>query len=125
VKRLETGNVTWTDLGTSTVAGRSAVSVRADTGQTKEMYRRILRDQADIRFDAQTGLVASITRLHYGEKSVDLAVPVTFAFSDHRVVNGVSFPFRIDVYLSTSLIETITVSNVEFNPALSTGIFER
>src|SRR6185295_2231164 len=100
VKRLETGNVTWADLGPGTVAGRSTVSVRADTGQSKEMYRRILRDQADIRFDAQTGLVSSITRLHYGEKSVDLAVPVTFIFSDHRVVNNISFPFRIEVYLN-------------------------
>jgi hypothetical protein len=125
LKRLETAGATWTDLGPTTVGGRATAAVRVDTGQTKELYRRILRDQLEVRFDVQTGLIASVTRTHYGEKSLDVAVPVTFVFSDHRTVNNVVFPFRIDVYLNTSLVETITVTNLELNPALTTGIFER
>jgi hypothetical protein len=122
---LQTGNVTWSDLGATTVAGRSASSQRADTGQTKEQFQRTLRDQADIRFDVETGLVASTTRVHYAENSLDFSMPVTFVFSDYRTVNGVVFPYRIEQYLNTSLIEAITVTQIEFNPPFSTSIFAR
>jgi hypothetical protein len=125
LKRLESSSVSWTDLGPATVEGRSVTALRADTGQSKEQYRRILRDQLEVRFDTQTGLLSGVTRTHYGENSLDVAVPVTFVFSDHRTISGIVFPFRIDVYLNTSLVETITVTNVELNPALSSGIFER
>jgi hypothetical protein len=124
--RLETGNVTWTDLPAVAVSGRAANGRKADTGQTKQHLRRTLQDQADIHFDAETGLVVAITRKHYGEKSLDLVMPVTTVFSDHRMVQNIVFPFRIERYLNnTPLTEVITVTNVQFNPPFSPSIFER
>src|SRR5437867_411459 len=95
--RLDGGRVTWTDLGLATVGGRATLGRRADTGQTKELLRRVIRDQTDIRFDVGTGLVSSITRTHYAENSLDFSMPVTFVFSDDRVVSSIVVPFRIDV----------------------------
>ena len=69
--------------------------------------------------------MSSITRTHYAENSLDLAMPITIVFSDHRTVNNLVFPFRIERYLNSTLLEVITVTRVDFNPPISPSIFER
>jgi hypothetical protein len=78
-----------------------------------------------MRFDALTGLVSSITRTHYAENSVDLAMPVTFIFLDYRSVTNLTLPYRIERYLNATVMEVITVTRVELNPTFSPSIFVR
>jgi hypothetical protein len=125
LKYLNVGPVTWTDGGADTVGGRPTRVVNADNGQQKRQYGRTLANQVAIDLDAQTGLVAQLRRQQRSDNSLDFVFTVSFSFSDHRQVGNIVFPFRIDKAVNSRVVETITVSDVQLNPALSNGLFER
>ena len=126
LRRLETESPTWIDGGTAVDAAGHTVFVRnVSTGQQQRHYGRLLTDQFQIAFDAQSGLVSSVTRQQYSDNSLDVVFPVTYRFSDYRTFQNIVFPYRIDKYVFGRLAETIVVTGLQLNPAVSTATFER
>ncbi len=89
------------------------------------IYRRILKNEEDVDFDKQTGLVAAIHRLGYADDALDATFVTTYAFSDYREVDGIYLPFHIDRYMDGRLKETIVVDTFEINPVLDADAFVR
>ena len=123
LKRLQLGGIDWKDKGNVVEAGRSVAQRTVDTGVSERHYGRTVKDEFDIKFDTQTGLIAGITRQQFAENSMDLVFPVTYAFSDYRVLGAIVFPYRIDKYVFGRLAETISATTVEINPVLPTTLF--
>jgi hypothetical protein len=125
LRRIETGAPAWSDGGTAVDGGRTVIIRGVSTGQQRRIYGRFLKDNFQIAFDAQTGLVSSITRQQYSDNSLDVVFPVTYRFSDYRKVENVVFPFRIEKSVLSQITETIVVSAVQLNPPVSGSTFER
>lgn len=125
LKRLETGNPVWTDAGTSVDNGRTVLVQTVSTGQSQRFYGRLVNDQFQVAFDAQTGLVSSVTRQQYADKSMDLKFLVVYRFSDYRTVQNLVFPYRIEKSVFGRVTETIVLTSVQLNPAVSASTFER
>jgi hypothetical protein len=125
LKRLQLGGTVWTDAGSAIEAGRAVAQRKVDTGVRERHYGRTVKDEFDIKFDVESGLVSSITRQQFAENSMDLVFPVRYAFSDYRSIGGVLFPYRIDKYVFGRLAETILATTVETNPVLPTTLFVR
>lgn len=47
-------------------------------------------------------------------------IPTQVQFSDYRVVNGVTVPFRIQKFINSNLILDLQISAVQINPSLTT-----
>lgn len=125
LKRLEIGSTQWQDAGSGTDSGRAVDRRTVETAQQRREYGRLLKDTFEVRFDAQTGLVSSVSRTQYAENSLDLTFPVRYAFSDYRETQGIVFPFRIEKYVKDRLVETFTFSSIEINAGISRATFER
>jgi hypothetical protein len=108
----------------SLVNGRASNKVRAVTGRSKMLYRRGVADDLDVDLDAETGLVAAITRRQIAEGTMDLTFLAGFRFSDYRQVQGLWMPFRIDRVLDGVVRESIQLDSVDLNAPLSSGFFE-
>src|SRR6185369_1613862 len=118
LRRLDIGAPSWADLGTGIDNGRTILRSRVATSQELRQYGRVLKDEFEIDFDVQTGLVSSVQQQQYADNSLDLVFPVVHKFSDYRNTNGVILPFRIEKYVQNRLVETITVNAIQLNPAL-------
>jgi hypothetical protein len=125
LRRLETGAPTWANAGTAVDNGRAVIVSSVSTGQSEKHYGRLLKDEFQVAFDAQTSLVSSVTRQQYSDNSLDLVFPVTYRFSDYRQVGQVVFPYRLEKSVSGRVTETITLTSVELNPPVSSSTFAR
>ena len=114
-----------TTLAPGSINARATYRVRAATGREIQPYGRRVRDEADIDFDSQNGLVAAITRQQYGADSLDLAFEMRTVFSDYRRAGDFVLPFRIERYVNGRLRETIAIGVIEINPAFPTDLFAR
>ena len=95
------------------------------TGREQTQYRRAIKDEAEVRFDAETGVVAAIARRQYADESLDRPFVLMTRFSDYKPVAGLLLPFRVDRYLDGQLRETILVDSVDLNPAFERDWFGR
>jgi hypothetical protein len=114
-----------TSLPPATVSGREADRIRVATGRGKTVYRRPLKDEAEVSVDKATGLVSAISRTQYADESLDLAFTLTTTFSDYRAEAGFLFPFKISRYVNGVLREIFTVESIEINPAFAPETFGR
>lgn len=125
LRQLETSSPVWTDGGTAVDGGRSVRVMNVSTGQSQRRYGRVLKEEFQVAFDAQTGLVSSVTRQQYSDKSLDLVFPVVYRFSDYRTVQNVVFPYRIEKSVFDRVTETIVITSVVLNPPIPGSIFAR
>lgn len=114
-----------TARGAGIVAGRATARVNAVTGRDQMQYRRTIKDEAEVQFDTETGLVAAISRTQYADESLDLSFVLTTTFSDYRPHGGFVFPFKINRYIDGVLRETITLESIEINPVFAPEAFGR
>lgn len=109
-----------------TVAGRETERAKVVTGRDQFHYRRQVKDEAEVQFDKETGLVAAISRQQFADESLDLAFTLTTTFSDYRpVAGGLVLPFQIRRYVDGQLSETVTVDSIDINPAFEPEFFGR
>lgn len=110
-------------LEPAVVAGRTSDRVKAVTGRSKLVYRREIKDEADVVFDRETGLIAAISRQQFADESLDLSFQLTTTFSDYRPEGGMALPHKIVRFVDGQAIEEITVESVEINPAFEREFF--
>jgi len=125
IRHLAAAGVERTALGSGQTGGRATTRARAVTSRQQTHYGRVVKDDAEIDFDQQTGLIAAIRRRQYADESLDLAFFSTYTFSDYRAVSGLLLPFRIDRYLDNQLKQTIILDSIQLNPVLAADLFER
>lgn len=112
-------------LGPGSLQGRATQRFKVETGRQQVHYRRVVRDEVEVQFDQQTGLVAGVVRQQYADESLDRPFVSAYRFSDYRNVEGLLFPFRIERYIDGLLRETVVVETVRINVGLANGLFER
>jgi len=112
-------------VGNRELKGNPTVLIHAGKDRQKTFYDRIVKDEADIELDAQTGLLAAVHRVQSADDSLDVQFLTTYTFSDYRNVNGIVLPFLIERYRNTILRETLTVESYDINPIFDRDLFER
>ena len=112
-------------VGDLQTKGATVRRVHVGTDRQKTYYGRVLKDEADVDFDPDTGLVAAIHRRDHGDDSLDFIFVMTSVFSDYRNVDGVLLPFRIERLRNGKPTNSITVETYELNPVFEPTLFAR
>ena len=112
-------------LADSSISGRATSVAKVATGRQQIQYRRQIKDEAEVQFDKETGLVAAISRRQTADQSLDLTFILTTTFSDYRPVAGMALPYQIRRFVDGRLVETIAVDSIEINPAFERYFFGR
>ena len=99
------------------------LGVRVDTARAIESDRISVRDVKDVYIDPSSGLVKGVSRRGLADRS-EVSFVDAYAFSDHREVQGILFPHRIERYLDGALQQVITVRQVELNLPVDFRMFE-
>ncbi len=112
-------------LDDSSVAGRATARAKVATGRQNIQYRRQIKDEAEVQFDKETGLIVAISRQQFADQSLDLSFTLTTTFSDYRRLGDLVLPYQLRRYVNGVLIETIAVDAIELNPAFERDFFGR
>lgn len=77
----------------------------------------------DLYLDAASYLPLVLTFNIHPDDDLNQDIPVEVQFGDHRLVNGVRVPFRIQKFLQGSLLLDIAVSGATINSGLHENLF--
>ena len=110
-------------MAPTAVQGRAAYRIHVETDREITIARTKIRDVADVYIDTQTNLVSGLTRQQYTNR-IEVKFLNAYLFTDHRSVEGLLFPFRIERYIDGSLQQVITVEQVQLNASLTPGLFQ-
>jgi hypothetical protein len=118
-------NVSVEDVGTDQVNGTAVLvigfSLQPPAGTDPHLVSEITRTLYDI--DPTTGHVLRVRAINVAENNSNARQKLETLFSDYRTVNGVSIPFRQQMFADGSLRQDLTVDTAEIGVSLPDSDF--